>query len=221
MSLVDDFRDLLVQEGGPPLDVGYGLVAKAVLGAGEETVSLLDREAERSGVSGATDLMGRLFGSGRIVGDSLTYDDPANSFIHSVLERGIGIPLTMSVVAVEVGRRLGVSLVPVGMPGHFLLADGSVHGRFYDPFHGGVVLDADGCRAVYHRTTGLEDWRDDFLRSVSNRVVFARLLTNLKSSYRRREQLGRLRAVMALRACFPEFADREAVEFARLMRPLN
>lgn len=221
MTVFDDFRDVLVRDGGPPLDVGYGLVAKAVLGVGEETVSLLDREAERTASPEASELMDRLFGSGRIVGDTLTYDDPANSFIHSVLGRGIGIPLTMSVVAIEVGRRLGVGLVPVGMPGHFLLADATVHGRFYDPFNGGVMLDADGCRALYHATTGLEDWQDGFLRPVSNRVVFARLLTNLKSSYRRREQLGRLRAVMALRACFPEFAEREAVEFARLMRPLN
>lgn len=221
MTVFDDFRELLTREGGPPLDVGYGVVAKAVLSAGEETVSLLDREAERSGVSGASDLMDRLFGSGRIVGDTLTYDDPANSFIHTVLERGIGIPLTMSVVAIEVGRRVGVRLLPVGMPGHFLLADAAVHGRFYDPFNGGAVLDVNGCRSLYHATTGLKDWQDDFLRPVSNRVVFARLLTNLKSSYRRREQLGKLRAVMALRARFPEFAEREAGEFARLMRPLN
>ena len=221
MTVFDDFRDLLVREGGPPLDIGYGLVAKAVLGAGDETVSLLDREADRIVSPEASDLMGRLFGSGRIVGDTLTYDDPANSFIHSVLSRGVGIPLTMSVVAIEVGRRVGVDLVPVGMPGHFLLADAAVHGRFYDPFNGGVELDADGCRVLYHATTGLENWQDDFLRPVSNRVVFARLLTNLKSSYRRRDQLGRLRAVMALRGCFPEFAQREAVEFARLMRSLN
>ena len=221
MTVFEDFRALLERAGGPPLDEGYRLVAKAVVDAGEDTIALLDAEATRIDGGSATDLMDRLFGSGRIVGDTLTYDDPANSFIHSVLGRGVGIPLTMSVVAIEVGRRVGVGLVPVGMPGHFLLADANEPGRFYDPFNGGGVLDARGCRELYHRTTGLEDWQDGFLRPVSNRVVFARLLTNLKSSYRRRDQLGRLRAVMALRARFPEFADREAGEFARLMRPLN
>lgn len=221
MTVFEDFRGLLERAGGPPLDAGYGMVAKAVVEAGEDTIRLLDAEAARIDGGSAPDVMHRLFGSGRIVGDTLTYDDPANSFIHSVLERGVGIPITMSVVAIEVGRRVGVGLMPVGMPGHFLLADGDEPGRFYDPFNGGVSLDAAGCRALYHRTTGLEDWREDFVRPVSNRVVFARLLTNLKSSYRRRDQLGRLRAVMALRALFPEFADREAGEFARLMRTLN
>lgn len=221
VSVYDEFQRLLEADGGPALDEGYAVVARAVLGVGSDTVARLDDEAARVGVADAETLMERLFASGRLVGDTVTYDDPANGFIHSVLDRGVGIPLTLSVVAIEVGRRLGVGLLPVGMPGHFLVADASRPGWFFDPFHDGKALDAAASRALYHRTTGLENWQDGFLQPVSNRVVFARMLTNLKSSYRRREQLGRLRSVMSLRARFPEFADRESGEFARLMRSLN
>jgi regulator of sirC expression with transglutaminase-like and TPR domain len=221
VSVFDEFQRLLEADGGPALDVGYGVVARAVLGEGGDTVARLDDEAARVNCSDAETLMVRLFASGRLVGDTVTYDDPANGFIHCVLDRGVGIPLTLSVVAIEVGRRLGIGLLPVGMPGHFLVADADRPGWCYDPFHGGTALDAAASRALYHRTTGLDDWQDGFLRPVTSRVVFARMLTNLKSSYRRRDQLGRLRSVMALRARFDEFADREAGEFARLMRALN
>jgi regulator of sirC expression with transglutaminase-like and TPR domain len=221
MSVYDQFRVLLLDEAVLPLDRAFGLVAEAVTGRGGETVTLLDTLAENVSQKDPEGVMEFLFGSRMVVGDGVSYDDPANSFVHSVLERGVGIPLTMSVIAIEVGRRVGVHLHPVGMPGHFLVASAEQAGLYFDPYNGGGSLDASACRTLYHRTTGLDTWESSYLRPIANRVVLARMLNNLKSSYRRREQYGPLRSVMMLRAMFPEFGVREAGEFARLMRGLN
>jgi regulator of sirC expression with transglutaminase-like and TPR domain len=221
MSSYDQFQELLLSEGVLPLDRAYGLVAETVTGRGGETVSLLDALAKGVSQIDAEGVMGHLFGSRLVIGDGVSYDDPANSFVHSVLERGIGIPLTMSVIAIEVGRRIGVDLLPIGMPGHFLVGHGRREGLYFDPFNGGSALDRSECRTLYHATTGLDTWHDSYLEPIDNRAVVARMLNNLKSSYRRRDQYGQLRTVMALRARFPEFAEREAAEFARLMRGLN
>ena len=64
-----------------------------------------------------------LFATGRFTGNAVDYYDPRNSYLDQVLARGLGIPITLSVLAIEVGRRVGVPLVGVGMPGHFLVRD--------------------------------------------------------------------------------------------------
>ena len=69
--------------------------------------------------------------------------------------------------------------------------------------------------------TGLETWSPAYLEPISTRGVILRALNNLKSSYRRRDRVAELRNVMALRARCAELAEREANEFARLMRSLN
>lgn len=225
MTARDAFSRVLRDPDGPALDVGYALVAEAVLGSDGDTVATLDALAVEVGAGDARHLMGALFGSGRLRGDALTYDDPANSFIHLVLRRGVGIPLTLSVIAIEVGKRVGVPLLPVGMPGHFILGsvddEGTAPTIFFDPFHGGASLTDEQCRDLYRRVSGLQNWDPIYLRPVDNRGVLLRCLNNLKSSYRRRERLGELRTVMALRAAYPELAQRESSEFARLMRSLN
>ena len=221
MSVFEEFSAFVEAKGSPALDVGCGLIAHAVLGEGREVPRLLDDLAGSLRSSDAVTMMQELFGSGRLAGDGVSYDDPANSFLHLVLSRQCGIPLTLSIIAIEVGRRLGIAIQPVGMPGHFLVGVPDDPTVYFDPFHGGLQLSATDCRALYERVTGLDTWDPAFLNPVNNRTVLIRLLTNLKSSYRRRDQLGELRSVMSLRAQFAELADREALEFARLMRSLN
>ena len=82
------------------------------------------------------------------------YDDPENSFLDSVLERRLGIPISLSVLMIAVGRRLGVDVQGVGMPGHFLVLDAERGDVWCDPFHGGAVLDADGCRRRFEMVYG-------------------------------------------------------------------
>lgn len=221
MSVFDEFATLMGEAQDPALDVAYNLVARAVLGVEAGTARLLDDLAADVCADDAHGVMAQLFGSDRLLGDSMTYDDPANSFVHQVVERGRGIPLTLSVIAIEVGRRKGVALSPIGMPGHFLVASATAPSHFFDPFHGGQALAAEGCRELYKRVTGLATWQSSYLEPINTRGVVLRALNNLKSSYRRRDRVAELRNVMALRARCVELADREAPEFARLMRSLN
>jgi regulator of sirC expression with transglutaminase-like and TPR domain len=221
MSIREEFAELVSRSDDVALDRAFGLVAQAVLGEGQDTTHALDDLAARFSGIDEGQLMEALFGSKLLQGDHVTYDEPTNSYLHAVLRRGYGIPLSLCVVAIEVGRRVGVNLLPIGMPGHVLVASATDRERLFDPFHGGTALDPRGARELYHRVTGLDVWSPQYLTAVSNRVVVMRLLTNLKSSYRRRHQIGALRVVMGLRSCFPELNLHEKTEFARLMRTLN
>src|SRR5260370_20352524 len=77
-------------------------------------------------------------------GNSQAYYDPRNSYFNEVLDRRTGIPITLSAVAMAVGNRAGLEVVGVGLPGHFV-AKAVANGRevFFDPFHGGRVLEAE------------------------------------------------------------------------------
>ena len=88
-------------------------------------------------------------------GNTLDYYDPKNSFLDEVLERRAGIPITLAVVTMEVGRRAGVPLAAIGMPGHFLLRDRVDPNVFVDPFdQGPTARQARLPRAVPTAPTG-------------------------------------------------------------------
>lgn len=154
-------------------------------------------------------------------GDGESYDEPGNSFIHSVVLRGKGIPLTLAVITSEVAASLDVDLEVVGMPGHVLVRDGRDPQRFFDLFGGGTELDENDCRELYRNLTALNDWDPRFLEPIDTAQQVFRMLNNLKSIYRRRTDTPRLRSVMAMRALFPGVAAAERGEFARLMRETN
>jgi regulator of sirC expression with transglutaminase-like and TPR domain len=197
-------------------------IASEVVGTDlKESIGMFDIVDSWTAASTASQLMVELFGSGRLVGDRVTYDDPANSFLHSVIQRGRGIPLSLAMIVVEVGRRRGIDLDVVGMPGHVVVADPSARGSFYDPFHGARELDADGCRSMYEELTGLDNWRDDFLLPIDAQQQIWRMLNNLKSIYRRSGEIGKLRKVMIARSQFSALGADERSEFARLMRDTN
>jgi regulator of sirC expression with transglutaminase-like and TPR domain len=154
------------------------------------------------------------------------YYDPQNSFIENVLETGRGIPISLSVIAMEVGRRVGVDVVGVGMPGHFLIGErpqqGLVPEMFADPFNGGQVMDASGCARLFAELMGAAQRFDvRFLAVTPPMAIVERMLNNLKSVYLRNGDLERLRGVMALRAAFPGLGRAERDEFRRLMAPYN
>ena len=129
------------------------------------------------------------------------YYDPRNSFLNDVLERRVGIPITLAVLALEVGRRIGVPLAGVGMPGHFLLRDKVDRDVFIDPFDGGRLLDADGCRRLFtgRGRARTPPGRTSYLEPVGNLSIISRILTNLRAIYEGRRDLVNLRWVMALR----------------------
>jgi len=167
-------------------------------------------------------LIAHLFSRGRFQGNRDDYYDPRNSLLSEVVDRGLGIPITLSILAMEVGRRLGVPLAGVGMPGHFLLRDKVDPEVFVDPFHRGRVLDADGCQQLHSRLTGGgRAWDPGWLDPVGRWAIVARLLANLKAIYQQRHERDALLWVMQLRGLIPGIGPAERTEVTRLMAPYN
>lgn len=92
-----------------------------------------------------------LFDGHGLRGATTDYYDVRNSLIPAVLQRRIGIPISLSVIFIEIAARHDRVVTAIGMPGHFLTGWGAA---FIDPFHGGIVRSADQCLALYHATTG-------------------------------------------------------------------
>ena len=125
-------------------------------------------------------------------GNEQDYYDPRNSYLNQVLERRTGIPITLAVVYMELGRRLKIPLVGIGMPGHFLVRHVEVDDLFVDPFHGGIMLSEDECRErLRERVTGAIRWDPVLLSPVSNREILARVIRNLKAIFMTRGDFAR------------------------------
>lgn len=185
-------------------------------------VGELDRLASTITSTNAVELMSELFGPSGFTGNSVEYDDPNNSLLQHVLARRLGIPITLCAVAIEVGRRVDIDIVGVGMPGHFLCRTASQRElSFFDPFHSPSPLTADQCKRLYVNLTQMENWSAEFLEPSSARLMVIRVLSNLKSIYRRRSDIANLRWVMRLRSVIPEIAASESTEFAQLVRRSN
>jgi regulator of sirC expression with transglutaminase-like and TPR domain len=141
------------------------------------------------------------------------YYDPRNSYLHHVIERRTGIPITLSVVTIELGRRLDVPVVGVGLPGHFLVRDGLDESSFADPFDG-QLLDRDGCeRAFAERQSDLA-FDDGYLAPVGTRSIVTRLLANLKGIHLARRDRRALAWVLGLRVAVPGVPLEERSELA-------
>src|SRR5690606_3412900 len=111
-------------------------------------------------------------------GNTRDYYDPRNSYLDVVLARRTGIPITLALVTVEVGRRLGLAVAGVGMPGHFLVRAVD-QPAFLDPFHGSAVLDERDVRDLFARLfRGGRPFSPRFLDPVGPRAVLSRMLTN-------------------------------------------
>ncbi len=155
-------------------------------------------------------------------GNERAYYDWRNSCLDRVIATRIGIPITLSVLMIEVGRRLGVPLVGVGMPAHFLVRDAHDPDRFFDPFGGGVALDRDAVRELFGRVTdGRVPWRDTFLDPTLGQSIVVRVLNNLRSIFTARTDAIRLAIVMQLRACIPQLAVAERDEIVEATAVFN
>ena len=121
------------------------------------------------------------------------YYDPRNSYLNEVLDRRLGIPISLSIVWMEVGRRAGIKLAPVSFPGHFLIKLSSGEGEiFVDPFNAGRQLSPEDCKALLkHQFGDSVHFRDTMLSAATKRQVILRLLQNLKAIYLRQEDLER------------------------------
>lgn len=139
-------------------------------------------------------------------GNVEAYYDPRNSYLNEVMDRKTGIPISLSIFYMEIGRRIGLPLEGVSFPGHFLVrlrVRGGV--LMLDPFAGGAPQSVDALRARVARVippeaTGgvpVEDLPlDQFIEPASNRQILARVLRNLKGIYRRADDPARLLDVL-------------------------
>lgn len=129
-------------------------------------------------------------------GDEGDYYDPRNSYLHEVIERRRGIPITLSIVYLAVGRRLGQSVAGINAPGHFLVRSGAA---IVDPFDGGRVW-SDASFLEHLRQLGASDPAEDASRLLTRpprtREILGRVLANLKANYLRRGDLSRALAVV-------------------------
>lgn len=195
----------LVRAGGEPLDETVLAIA-AHARDGLRISEQLDRLDALAASVRATDpagLCAELFGAGGFAGDRARYHHPANSFLDRVLDRRRGIPITLSVLAMEVGRRRGVGLVGIGMPGHFLVRE--VGGdQYFDPFEGGITLDVEGCRRRFEQIQGPASvFHPDLLAPVGALDITARILANLTRAYLLGSDRSSLVWVLDLRTRLP------------------
>jgi len=114
-------------------------------------------------------------------GDRETYDDPLNALLPAVIMRRKGLPISLSILWVDLARRLGFDAVGVGLPGHFIAAIRTDFGLLcFDPFHKGrAVGEERGAELVRSATAGRVDFSRDMMRPANNRETLIRLVRNL------------------------------------------
>jgi regulator of sirC expression with transglutaminase-like and TPR domain len=149
------------------------------------SVRLLDSYADelttrlRAGESFVAAANRYLFDELGFTGNAADYYSPANSCLNQVLESKTGIPITLSVIYLEVARRIGKPVVGIGLPGHFIVRNcDPLTSTYIDPFHGGRLLDEAAC---YELAGAAPD--PTLLAPVDKRQIIARMINNLRGIY--------------------------------------
>lgn len=193
----------------------------------EAVVEQLDElAAPLTGDTTVEDVITHVFGTLGFHGNTQHYYQPENSLIEHVLVRRTGVPLSLALVAIEIGRRAGVRLEPIGMPGHFLLREAqderaTGNTRYFDPFAGGQEHDAAGCQQIFERLVSGGTFRGDMLVPISAVSVVARMLQNLRVVYLRQGDVSRLANVLAFRVELPTSSPDERVEYSKILGALG
>jgi regulator of sirC expression with transglutaminase-like and TPR domain len=178
----------------------------------------LDELSASLGVGDAGALARALFEDLGFTGNRIDYGDPDNSYLDAVLDRRLGIPITLSVLMIEVGRRLGIAVHGVGMPGHFLV--GAEAGVWYDPFNGGVLLDDAACADRFTEIHGRAAFSRDYLAPVGSLAILDRMLANLQHSLIERDP-ARAAWPTRLRLRIPGISPAQRAELAALLGSLG
>jgi regulator of sirC expression with transglutaminase-like and TPR domain len=131
-------------------------------------------------------------------GNRDAYYDPKNSFLHQVIELKKGIPITLSVLYIEVARRIGLTLQGVGFPGHFLVKYASNTDLLViDPFYGGEIRTTESLKDLLHQLYGQTvEFHPRLLDGVTKRQILKRMLTNLKVIYLRNQDLAKALSIL-------------------------
>ena len=172
---------LIAQEEYPDLDVAGYLQRLDVMAEAVSAHLGLEIDPQRI----VAQLNTYLFDEQGFRGNLEDYYDARNSFVNDVLERKTGIPITLSVVYIELARQVGLPIVGVGMPGHFLVRYSAQPTVFWiDPFHRGQLLTQEDCQQLLERMYGEAlAWSDAYIEPVSDHAILQRMLYNLKAIY--------------------------------------
>ena len=157
----------LARTSEPALDLGHAAFLIAQIEhpdlEPERELTRLDALAARVGQGDVHHLRRELFEKEGFAGNADDYYDPRNSCLNDVLDRRLGIPITLSILAMEVGRRLGLTVRGIGLPGHFMVA---ADGVLFDPFNGGAAVSRDEAAAVVARVLGKPQVARDVLEGL-------------------------------------------------------
>jgi regulator of sirC expression with transglutaminase-like and TPR domain len=189
------FREV-VRRPDPEIDLARGALEIARIEypclVAQPHLARLDVLAARSGAGRMGDslkalhrLREFLFEEEGFVGNAVDYYDARNSCLNDVLERKLGIPITLSVLMMEIGKRVGLAIAGVGLPGHFVVrADVSAEPMLLDPFDGGALLTHERAADLVARALGRRvTLTDRHLAPVTRRQILGRMLMNLKGVY--------------------------------------
>jgi regulator of sirC expression with transglutaminase-like and TPR domain len=224
LALPDDAIDLghasllIAREEYPDLDVGLYLARLDEMAA-EIRRRMRGREGAASQIAHLNRL---LFEEMGFRGNREEYYDPRNSFLNDVLDRRIGIPITLSMVYLEVGRRIGCRLAGVAFPGHFLVRSTDRHSLpdvLIDPFNRGRILTEQECRSLLLETyAGQVPFRPELLKRARNREILQRMINNLKWIYQQGRDFHMALKVQQLLLCIApdrpqEIRDRGLIHF--------
>lgn len=158
----------------------------------------------------------RMFVELGFAGNGEDYHDVRNSLLPEVMDRRTGIPITLAVLGMEVGRRCGLAFDGVGMPGHFLVQHRE-SGAYVDAFNGGEVIDLEGCARIFQRLYPERLFDPRHLVVVDAHAILIRMLSNLKANYARMRDLDGLTSVMRMRLLLPMPSLDEGRELVRLL----
>jgi regulator of sirC expression with transglutaminase-like and TPR domain len=220
LDAVENFKSLVDR---PDEQVDLGRAALAIAAADHpdmEPEKWLSRMEDYSyGVNDLDSLRRRLFTELGFDGERDNYYEPENSFLDVAIQRRRSIPITLSVLTMEVGRRAGIKLQGIGMPGHFLVRS-PLTGDYIDPFFNGELLDEEGVEARFRQVTGVPAAVKFVpgMRPVSgNREILARMLNNLKAIYKARSDGRSLEWVLRMRLAMPGIPREEVADLGRAL----
>jgi regulator of sirC expression with transglutaminase-like and TPR domain len=195
---------LIASEEYPALDISRYLEELDRMGADARDRLAASPQADVEALNGY------LFGEKGFRGNVEDYYDPRNSFLNDVIDRRTGIPITLSMVYMEVARRAGLDVAGVGLPGHFLVrAQGGGGAVLVDPFHCGALLSEADCQKRLDRVfDGRVRLEPGMLAACPRKAILARMLRNLKAIYVKADDYGRaLRTIDLLLTLDPESAE--------------
>jgi regulator of sirC expression with transglutaminase-like and TPR domain len=191
-SLPDDAIDIALGAALIARDVHPGLDAAQVVAKLDEMAAPLVSEglSHATAEHQAARLAAHVYGTLGFRGNEKDYYDPRNSLLSDVVERRMGIPITLAIVYCEIARRAGVPAFGVGFPGHFLVRIERAAGGaplFIDPFYSGRSLDEAALTRMVSRALGQDSvLKPEHLAAASSRAILMRVLTNLKAIYLQR-----------------------------------